>query len=270
MKIKNIYKISIKEINFNFKNYWFLLSAIIFCITNFIIIYFGEIISGDYSQTDIRSLSLSLIHLQMYIIPLLSFILSYDSILSEKEAGILDLILSYRISMFEIFIGKLFGNSIIFMLSFLIGFSPVSIYLYLIGIDANILIKFILVAIWLSIIFNSIALYISNTSKNRTFVILLSIFIWLFFIFIYDILFTFMAIFFYGILSNNFLNLLLFINPVEIFRLISIFLFIPFDANDLFGINIENLKIEYIIISMAIWVILSIFIFLPKKKKRQI
>ncbi|HIH2762643.1 MAG TPA: ABC transporter permease [Candidatus Azoamicus sp. MARI] len=262
MKIINIYKIAKKEIVFNFYNYWFLLSAIIFCSTNFTIIYFGESISGDYSQTDIRSLSLSVIHLQMYLIPLLSFILSYDSILSERESGTLDLILSYRITLFDVLTGKLLGNSLIFMFSFLIGFLPVSIYLYTLGLDINILIKFILISIWLSIIFNAFAIYISNSSTDRTFVILVSIFIWLFFIFIYDILFTFIAIFFYGIVSNNFLNIILLFNPVEIFRLISIFEFIPLDANDLFGINIGNLKIIYIIFAMLFWLIISIFIFL--------
>lgn len=267
MKIKNIYKIAKKEIVFNFYNYWFLLSAIIFCSINFIIIYFGEIISGDYSQTDIRSLSLSVIHLQMYIIPLLSFILSYDSILSEREAGTLDLILSYRITLFDILTGKLLGNSFIFMFAFLTGFIPVSIYLYMLGLEIKTLINFIIISIWLSIIFNAFAIYISNLSKDRTFVILLSIFIWLFFIFIYDILFTFITIFFYGILSNNFLNMLLFLNPVEIFRLISIFIFIPTDANDLFGINISNLKIIYLVISMISWLIISLTLFIAKLKK---
>jgi len=269
MKIKNIYKIAKKEIVFNFYNYWFLLSAIIFCSTNLIIIYFGETISGDYSQTDIRSLSLSVIHLQMYLIPLLSFMLSYDSILSERESGTLDLILSYRITLFDMLTGKLLGNSLLFMFSFLMGFLPVSIYLYILGLEINIIIKFIIISIWLSIIFNSFAIYISNSSKDRTFVILLSILIWLFFIFIYDMLFTFVAIFFYGMVSNDFLNLLLFFNPVEIFRLISIFVFIPLDANDLFGINIGNLKIIYIIMSMIFWLIMSISIFLVTKIKKK-
>lgn len=266
--MQNIYKIAKKEIIYNFYNYWLLLSAIIFCTTNFVIIYFGEIISGDYSQTDIRSLSLSVIHLQMYIIPLLSFILSYDSILSEREAGTLDLLLSYRISLFDVLTGKLLGNSLIFTTSFLIGFLPISIYLYLLGLEINTLIKFIFASIWLSVIFNFLALYISNSSKDRTFVILSSIFIWLFFIFIYDILFTFIAIFFYGILSNDFLNILLFFNPVEIFRLISIFIFIPLDANELFGIDIGNLKITYIIISMIIWLTISVtgFFIIQKRK----
>jgi len=257
----NIIKIAKKEILFNFNNYWVFLSALIFCIINFVIIYFGETISGDYSQTDIRSLSLSIIHLQMYLIPLLSFILSYDSILFEKELGVFDLILSYRITLLDIFLGKLFGNSLIFFISFILGFLPVAIYLFFLGIKLYVLIKFILVSIWLSFIFNSFAIYISYLSKDRTFVILLSIFIWLFFIFIYDILFTFLAIISYGTFSSNMLSFLLFFNPAEIFRVISILYFIPYDANDLFAINTGILDSFYIIISMFIWFLLSIGIF---------
>lgn len=256
MNTNNIYIIARKEFISNLKNYWFFLSAIIFCLLNFIIIYFGEILSGDHSETDIRALSLSIIHLQMYLIPLFSFILSYDSILSDKESGVFYLILSYRVTLFDIFVGKLLGNSFVFTLSFLFGFLPVFFYLYILGIKFLILVKFFIISIWLSFIFNYLALYVSNFSRDRTFVILLSIFLWLFFVFIYDILFTFILVFFYGSISNNFLNLLLLFNPVELFRLISIFYFIPNDMTDLLGISVYFLNNLYIFIIILFWIIL--------------
>ena len=86
MNFLNIYKISKKEISHNIKNFLFLLLSFIIFLTNFVIIYFGDVVSGDYSKTDIRALLLSIIHLQMYLIPLFCFILSYDAILSEKES----------------------------------------------------------------------------------------------------------------------------------------------------------------------------------------
>lgn len=260
--MKNIYKILKKEVNFNIKNYWIFLSAFIIAIVNSIIIYFAEIISGDYSQTDIRSLMLSIIHLQMYLIPLLSFLLSYDSILSEKESGILDLILSYRLSLLEILIGKLLGNSLIFALSFLLGFIPISFYLNTLGVSFFTLTKFYIISIWLSIIFNSFALYISNSSKDRTVVILLSIISWLFFIFIYDMLFIFLTILLYGKLSPTFLNCLLLLNPAEIFRLISIFYFMPNDIIDLFGMNIIFLNTYFIMISTFTWIVIIFYGFI--------
>lgn len=266
MNIINIYKIARKEFVSNITNYWLILSAFIFCFFNFAIIYFGDILSGDYSQTDIRSLSLSVIHLQMYIIPLFSFVLSYDSILSERESGVLDLILTYRVTLFEVFIGKLFGNSVVFALSFIFGFFPISVYLYFLGINILIIIKFIIVSIWLSFVFNSFAIYISNTSNDRTFVILLSIFMWLFFVFIYDIIFTFIVVLFYGVIPNDFFNFLLFLNPAELFRLISIFYFIPADASDLFGINVGFFTPFYVFFSMCFW-IFFIFLFIYIRSK---
>ena len=262
MKIINIYKIIKKEINFNIDNYWIFLSAFIILSTNIIIIYFGETISGDYSQTDTRSLTLSIIHLQMYLIPVLSFILSYDAILSEKEAGTLDLILSYKISILDIFIGKLLGNRLIFMFAFLLGFIPISIYLVLIGIKIITLIKFILTSIWLSIIFNGLALYISNLSKDRTMVILLSISIWMYFVFIYDMLFIFLVTVLYSKISINILNIILMFNPTEIFRIISIIYFMSNDANELFGINIGFTKTFYILFFMLSWILTIIYGFI--------
>jgi Cu-processing system permease protein len=262
MNINNVYVIAKKEFVSNIKNYWFLLSSVIFCFLNFIIIYFGEIISGDYSQTDIRALSLSIIHLQMYLIPLFSFILSYDAILSERESGVLDLILSYRVTLLDVMFGKLLGNCIVFTISFLLGFLPVFLYLYFLGVKFLVLFKFVFISIWLSFIFNSFALYVSNASKDRTFVILLSIFIWLFFIFVYDIIFTFFVVLFYGSVSNYFLNFLLFFNPAEMFRLISIFYFIPNDITDLFGINVSFLNNFYVFLSMFIWFVFVFFSFL--------
>jgi len=267
MNINNIYKISIKEIKYNISNYWIFLSAFIFTALNFIIIYFSEIITGDYSQTDTRALLLSIIHLQMYLIPLLSFILSYDSILSEKEFGILDLILSYRISFIDILFGKLIGNTIVFIIAFFLGFLPVIIYLVLLGVSILILIKFLFITFWLSFIFNSFAIYISSVSGNRTTVISLSIFIWLFFIFIYDILFIFITTMFDGNFFSDILGFLLFFNPAQIFRLLSLFYFMPLDINDLFGIDVGVLKFIYIIISMFIWVFAVIFGFFCIKNK---
>ncbi|HFL8819494.1 MAG TPA: ABC transporter permease subunit [Candidatus Azoamicus sp. OHIO2] len=267
--MKNIYKIIKKEFHHNIKNYWIILSAFIISAVNLLIIYFGEIISGDYSQTDIKSLVLSLIHLQMYLIPLLSFMLSYDSILAERESGMLDLILSYRISLLEIFLGKLCGNSLIFALAFLLGFIPVGIYLTTLGINIFMLLKFYIISIWLSIIFNAFALYISDSSKDRTIVILLSILIWLFFIIIYDILFILLTILFYGKLSLTFLNLLLLLNPTEIFKLLSILCFMPDAITDLFGMKIIFLSIYHITILTFSWliIILYIFFFICLKKK---
>lgn len=269
MNIFNIYKIACKEITFNIKNYWFILAAFIFCFFNFIIIYFGEVLSGDRSQTDIRALLLSVIHLQMYIIPLLSFILSYDTILSEKESGVLDLFLSYRLTLLDILFGKLIGNSLVFALAFLVGFLPISLYLFYIGVNLFVILKFIIISIWLSFIFNFFALYISNSSKSRTLVILLSMFIWLFFLFIYDIIFTFFVVIFYDVLSNSFLSLLLFLNPAEVFRLISIFYFIPAEANDLFGINVGFFSTFYVILSMIVWIFVVFlnFLFIYIKSK---
>lgn len=266
MKIKNIYQFIKKELYYNSVNNWILLSSLTIMITNFIIIYFSEFLSGDKTQTDVRSLLLSIIHLQMYLISLLSFILSYDSILAERENGIIDLIMSYSISLLDIFIGKILGNTLVFISSFLIGFTPIALYLNYLGIEFNLIFKFTIISIWLNIIFNSIAIYISNFSKDRTFVILLSIIIWIFFIFIFDILFILLTVNLYGIIQAKTLNIILLLNPIEIYRLTAICILMPIDAKDLFEIDLNIFKSNNITTIMITWLIL-IFLTLFKISK---
>lgn len=268
MNINNIYQFIKKELYYNIINNWIILSSLTIMITNFIIIYFSEFLSGDKTQTDIRALLLSIIHLQMYLISLLSFILSYDSILAERENGIIDLIMSYRISLLDIFIGKIVGNTLVFISSFLIGFIPIIIYLNYLGINNIIILKFIIISIWLNIIFNSIALYISNSSKDRTFVILVNIIIWIFLIFIFDILFILLTVNLYGIIQAKTLNFILLLNPVEIYRLASICILIPNDAKDLFQIDLNIFQSNKINIIMTLWLILIFLLFFKISKKQ--
>lgn len=267
MNIKNIYQFIKKELYYNIVNNWIILSSLTIMITNFIIIYFSEFLSGDKTQTDVRALLLSIIHLQMYLISLLSFILSYDSILAERENGIIDLIMSYRISLLDIFLGKILGNTLVFISSFIIGFTPVALYLNYLGIEFEILIKFITISIWLNIIFNSLALYISNSSKDRTLVILISIIIWIFFIFIFDMLFILLTVNLYGIIQSKTLNIILLLNPIEIYRLTSICFLIPNDAKDLFEIDLNIFKSNNTYVIMITWLILIFLSFFKISKK---
>ena len=54
-------------------------------------------------------LLLSLIHLQMYAVPLFAFVLSYAGVLAEREQGTLDLLLSYPIVYRDLILGKWLG-----------------------------------------------------------------------------------------------------------------------------------------------------------------
>ena len=259
LKFNIIYIIFKKEIFDYINNYWILFMALFLFFVNFILFSFGNFFSLDKSVVDNRSLLLSLIHLQMYIIPLFSLILSYDSILRERELGTLDLFFSYPFNYTDLLLSKLFSYCFIFILSFLLGFSPILYFLYDIKVSFFSVFIFLLNCIWLSIIFNFIGIFVSFKVKDRTFIILISILIWIFYIFLYYLFFIFLVVSTNGIFSYSIINSFLLLNPVEIFRLISIIFFLPLDANDIFGLNIEALNIYIIFIFMFFWVFFPIF-----------
>jgi Cu-processing system permease protein len=260
LKISILYVILKKEIVDYISNYWVFFMALSLFIVNFILFSFGSFFSFNKHIVDNRSLLLSLIHLQMYIVPLFSLILSYDSILRERELGTLDLFYSYPFNYTDLLISKCVGHCCVFVMSFLLGFSPILYFLYDITGSFFSIIIFILNCIWLSSIFIFIGIFVSAKIKDRTYIILTSILIWIFFIFIYDLLFIFLVITTNGIFSSSFINNFLLLNPVEVFRLISIIFLLPSDANDIFGLNVEELNIYIIYLCIFLWIFIPIFI----------
>ena len=112
-----------RELYSSFRNHWFLLISVILLILAASIVAPGFSISGGKEQPEIRAVLLSLIHLQMYTIPLLALILSYDGILAERERGGYDLLRSYPIRYLDLLLGKWLGALVILLLALIIGFS---------------------------------------------------------------------------------------------------------------------------------------------------
>ena len=148
--------------------------------------------------------------------------------------------------------------------SFLLGIFIPMFYLNMTGIGGLKIIEFLLLSIWLNMVFSYIGIIISVFSKNRTIAISVSIIIWAIFIFLYDAGFIIFVIIMNGEIMPDKFNLLLLLNPVEIFRLISIFIFIPEDIIDLFDISVNLLDTKYIIISIITWLLLPVIWMLKK------
>ena len=163
----NLYWIARKEIFQNFKNDWCWLITIFIFILNIGILYSTEIFNTGDNETNMKSLLLSIIHLHMYIIPLLSLILSYDSILKEKENGMLDLFLSYPIIPSSILFAKWLGLSLIFSFSLFCGGVFPSIFLIFTGIKFMNILLFFFLLLWLNFVFSYIGIIISIYSKDR-------------------------------------------------------------------------------------------------------
>ncbi|MCX7117908.1 MAG: ABC transporter permease subunit [Legionellales bacterium] len=243
-----------KELISLFKSYWFVFVAFLFFILNEGLLQFGIYFSGSSGHINPRAVMLSLIHLEMYLMPLLAFILSYDGMLKERELGTLDLLLSYPLVSADLVLGKWIGFTLMLSFSFLLGFVAPAIHLWILGFPLSDLIVFSINAIGLGVAFISMGLLISTISKDRTIVIAMCIILWVFYIFFFDLGFVGLAILSNGETTENAISWVLLLNPADVFRLVAISSLLSNDASVFFGIGNGALQLPYGIFVMLLWI----------------
>ena len=124
-----------KEAQSHLQNLWLPIAALLFFSLSMGLAKIGFSFVGSDGEIDTRANLLSLIHLQMYLVPLLAFILSYGGVLAERELGTFDLLLAYPLSYRDIMLSKWLGYSGIFALALLLGLGSVAFFLHQLGIS---------------------------------------------------------------------------------------------------------------------------------------
>lgn len=252
-----------KELIFNLKNFFIIILSLVNFFLNFFLLYFSNVFYVNIEELDYTVIFLSIIHLQMFVIPLFSLLLSYDIILKERESGILNLFLSYPFMYYNVLYGKIFGYLFVFCIAFFFGFIPNFVFLSGISNSGNFFIFFILLCFLLSFTFILMGTYISLFFKDRTVVILCNIICWLLFVFFYDFFFIIFLILNDTIIINNLSSYFLLLNPIEIFRVCAIMCFSPSILEEIFGFTV-SIPIYYFSIILLIFWVITLFGLLPK------
>ncbi len=106
---RRIFTIAKKEYVESFKNRWILLFAFAFLGISVLVSFYGTLGTQSKSWRDLQTTILYLSSYIEYMVPLLGLILGYNSIVGEKEAGSLELLLSYPVDRGEVLSGKFLG-----------------------------------------------------------------------------------------------------------------------------------------------------------------
>ena len=222
-----ILAISKKEFINRIKNISLFILIFILALLSFAISYFGTSPFGLTGFHGIPVTIASLMSLSIYLIPLIAFILGYDSITGEEEDGTMPLLLSSSATRSEIYLGKFIG--LIFVISIAIfagyGISGAIILLKENISDLISYLVFIISSILLGISFLSIAILISSFTRSRTSSITISVFLWFFYIFIYDLLLIGILVATKGkavFINNTVIGSLMLFNPTDVYRLFTI------------------------------------------------
>jgi Cu-processing system permease protein len=222
-----ILAISKKEFINRIKNVSLFILIFILALLSFAISYFGTSPFGLTGFHGIPVTIASLMSLSIYLIPLIAFILGYDSITGEEEDGTMPLLLSSSAARNEIYLGKFIGLIFVISIAIFAGYGISGIIILIKETAADILsyFVFILSSILLGISFLSVAILISSFTRSRTASITISVFLWFFYIFIYDLLLIGILVATKGkavFINNTVIGSLMLLNPTDVYRLFTI------------------------------------------------
>ncbi|MCL1123729.1 ABC transporter permease [Shewanella surugensis] len=259
-----ILTIAIKEFQDGVRNRWFISITIIFSILSLGLSYYGAIISGELQFSSISSIIASLSSLAVFIIPLITLLLSYDAFVGEQESGTLLLLFTYPISTHQLLLGKFLGHGLIISISTCLGFGSAMVLLLMQSSLDNIIPAFslfIATAILLGLCFISIAYVISLSVNEVSKAVGVSLIVWFFFVFVFD--FTLLAMLIGikdGLTQGQLVNVML-LNPADLFRLINFASLMTEDINGVLAVAINaSLSLYVLILVMLSWIVLPLLI----------
>ena len=277
MEGKAIYSIAKKEFLDNYRNKWIIALSIIFLILTLVISYFST--RGGVGWKDLGNTIGGMMFFVQILIPIIALMLSYATIVGEREKGSLSLLLSYPIKREEIIIGKFLGLSSVLAIAIFIGFGISGI---IIGINVKDVqwgdyLVFILSSILFGVVYIALAIFFSSVLKKRSTAIGAAIFIWFLFAMIWNIILFGILVSNYGFdkisqedwMAPDWYYVSSIINPITAFSMLVALNVGPVQA-DIAGKLPTFYTTETTLLILFLWVIIPLLVALYIFKKKDI
>jgi len=218
-----MWAIAHKELADKLKSKWVVVIGSGLALFTVFISYFGGAPAGVTGFMALDAIVASLTSLVTYFIPILALTLGGGIIADEQEKGTLGIFLASPISVGEFLMGKFTGLAIALVLSIVAGLGLAgAILIFKIGMGAfGPFLIFMLNSVILGLIFLSVSFLISILFYERTRVIALTIFLWLFFTILYDLGLIGLLVVTKGGIGAVVFPILLLFNPVDIYRILN-------------------------------------------------
>jgi len=211
-----------KEFVDHLRNGWIIAVGIAFAAFSLLITFAGFGFTGAVGIGQEQSTLFSLISLVIYLVPLLGLLLSYDGIAGEYERGTLDLLRSYPFKTILLLYGKWLGLFIVLTTTLIVGLTaPAAISIYS-GHTVQAWSLLLITSVWIGTVFISIAIMFSVLILDRGKLIAIAIGIWLLFVVLFDLGIIGILVSTEGDVPVNLVNLLFYLNPTALYRLLSI------------------------------------------------
>ena len=219
-----------KELKDGLRNRWVLAIAILLAAFALTLAFLGSAPAGETKANALAITVVSLATLNIYLIPLIALLLSYDAIVGEIERGTMALLLSYPLSRWQVVAGKFLGQGAILAVAIAIGYCVAGIAVALlhknIGFSWAVwqpFFKMTLTTLLLGAVFLAIGYVLSAIAKQRGSAAGMAIGVWLFFVLLYDFALLGVLIADKGQhIGKDLLNVLLLANPTDTYRLLNL------------------------------------------------
>ncbi len=217
-----LFSIARKEFIDHLRNGWIIAVGMAFAIFSLLITFVGFGFTGAVGIGQEQSTLFSLINLVIYLVPLLGLLLSYDGIAGEHERGTLDLLKSYPFNTPLLLYGKWLGLFMVLATTLIVGLTaPAAVSIYS-GHTLQAWTLLLITSVWLGAVFISIAILFSVLILDRGKLIAIAIGVWLLFVVLFDLSVIGILVSTEGDVPMNLVNLLFYLNPTALYRLLSI------------------------------------------------
>lgn len=238
-----ILAVALKEFQDSLRNRWFISITFIFSLLSIGLSYYGSVASGHIGTPSLSSTIASLSSLSVFIIPLISLLLCYDSFVGEQESGTLLLLMTYPISHGQLLLGKFLGQGSVITLATTLGFgSAAALLSFTTNMEsvASAFSLFILTSTLLGLCFISLAYVISLLVSEKSKAAGISLILWLFFVVIFDLVLLAILVGSDEMVTQHGLVQLMMFNPADLFRLINLSSLSSNDVNGVLAVAINS------------------------------
>jgi Cu-processing system permease protein len=216
-----ILAIARKELTDRLRNRWVWTVSALLCVAALAIAFFGAVPVGVVGGKGSGAALASLMNLATYLVPLIALILGCGAIIDEQQRGTLDLILVQPLSAGAYFAGTFLGFAFALTIAVGSGLAIAGVVTGLwLGVAVGEYLVLVLLALLLGGAFLALSFLVSLLARERGRAIASSIFLWLFAVFLFDLLLVGVLIVSGGKVPAGLFGGLLLANPADVFRLL--------------------------------------------------
>ncbi|NKB67088.1 MAG: ABC transporter permease subunit [Candidatus Latescibacteria bacterium] len=234
-RLQCLHQLAAKEVQAHLKSGWIAITGLACAALSWFVGVHGFAFTGG--QVQIETLLVSIVHLQLYTVPLLGLLLAYDAILGERESGMFDLHLSLGLDKSTFLVGKWVGLSLSLWLALLPGLAVQAWSLWAVGGSSSTFILLLVYAALLGGAVLSLGLLLSCLSLNRSTVVSLGVGVWLALAILLDFAAVVLLTHTQGTAPEWLVNALITTNPLGLYRLLSYMSFFPDQVEALLGVS---------------------------------